>query len=373
MRIIVSGGGTGGHIYPALALIKQLQQRQLLDEVLYVGTESGLEEKIITQEKINFQTIKVQGFKRQISWYNLQTLHLFLSSLGKAKQIIRLFRPDVVVGTGGYVSSSVVFAAHLLKVPTLIHEQNSVVGLTNEFLGYFVDKIAYAFNEVTNQFKKKEKLVFTGNPRAQEVASFQANLRLAEFGLQPQIPTVMIFGGSRGAAPINKTTIQILPQLAQRSYQVLFVTGQVHYNNVLKKVAKLNLKNNIKIVPYIDNMPAILPDLALVVGRSGATSIAELTVLGVPSIFIPSPYVTHDHQTKNAQSLVNKQAALMIPEKDLSSTRLLALIDQVLANHKLQAKLAQNARKLGVPDSSDRLISVLESLIKARSEAYDQT
>lgn len=373
MRIIVSGGGTGGHIYPALALIKRLQQRQLLDAVLYVGTESGLEEKIITQEKINFQTIKIQGFKRKLSWYNLQTLQLFLSSIGKAKRIIRHFQPDVVVGTGGYVSSSVVFAAHLLKIPTLIHEQNSVAGLTNKFLGHFVDKIAYAFNDVTQQFKEKDKLVFTGNPRAQEVASFRANARLTEFDLQPQIPTVMIFGGSRGAAPINKTAIQMLPQLAQRSYQVLFVTGQVHYNNVRQQVAKLNLKDNIKIVPYIDDMPAILPDLALIVGRSGATSIAELTVLGVPSIFIPSPYVTHDHQTKNAQSLVNKQAALMIAEQDLSGDRLLALIDQVLTDRQLQAQLAQNARKLGVPDASDRLISVLENLIKTRSGAHGQT
>lgn len=364
MKIIVSGGGTGGHIYPALALIKRLQQRELLDDVLYVGTKSGLEERIIEREHIAFQAIKIQGFKRKLSWNTVQTLYLFINSIKKSKQIIRDFQPDVVVGTGGYVSSSVVFAAHLLKVPTVIHEQNSVAGLTNKFLGHFVDKIAYAFTDVKDQFSEKKKLVFTGNPRAQEVADLKPNLRLADFGLQPQVPTVMIFGGSRGAAPINKTTIASLTEFSRRSYQVLFVTGRVHYENVQKQIKTIQLGNNVKIVPYIDDMPTILPDMALVVGRSGATSIAELTALGVPSVFIPSPYVTHDHQTKNAQSLVKNQAALMIPEEKLTSAKLLQTVDQILSDSKLQTKLATNSRKLGVPDASDRLITVLENLIK---------
>ncbi|MBA1394318.1 UDP-N-acetylglucosamine--N-acetylmuramyl-(pentapeptide) pyrophosphoryl-undecaprenol N-acetylglucosamine transferase, partial [Lactobacillus sp. XV13L] len=206
-------------------------------------------------------------------------------------------------------------------------------------------------------------LVFTGNPHAQEVAGLKDNQRLTEFDLQVKVPTVMIFGGSRGAAPINRVVVQALPHLSQKDYQVLFVTGKVHYEQVLAQIKPHQLAANLKIVPYIDDMPAILPDVSLVVGRSGATSIAELTALGVPCIFIPSPYVTHDHQTKNAQALVKKQAALMIAEKQLTSDKLVKMIDEVLSNHALQQQLAQNARKLGVVDASDRLITVLEDLI----------
>lgn len=362
MRIIVSGGGTGGHIYPALALIKRLKERHLVSEVLYVGTEAGLEQKIITQENIPFETLRLQGFKRKLSWHNVQTLWLFAKSIQQAKKIVTNFQPDIVVGTGGYVSSAIVLAAHLKKIPTVIHEQNSVAGLTNKFLGHFVDRIAYAFKDVVGQFKEKSKLVFTGNPRAQEVAKLQPNQRLQEFGLDPNQPTVMIFGGSRGARPINEAVVASWDYLSQAAFQVLFVTGQVHYDKVRSQLPQ-QLAANVQVVAYIDDMPAILPDLALIVGRSGATSIAELTALGIPAIFIPSPYVTNDHQTKNAQSLVKEQAALLLPESELTATSLEQLLTKTVNDSQLLHQMSVHARQLGVADASDRLIQVLLDLI----------
>jgi len=232
MRVMISGGGTGGHIYPALALIERLKQRGLLDAVLYVGTERGLESKIVPDQGIDFKTLEIQGFKRSMNLNgiktNLKTIELFMSSIKSAKKMIKEFKPDVVIGTGGYVSGSLLYAASRLKVPTIIHEQNSAAGVTNKFLARFVDKVAISFESVSDQFPM-HKVVLTGNPRAQQVAGMVPNERLSEFGLKTDSPTVMIFGGSRGAPSINKAFIDAVPLLNERDYQVLFVSGQVHY------------------------------------------------------------------------------------------------------------------------------------------------
>lgn len=366
MRVMISGGGTGGHIYPALALIERLKQRGLLDDVLYVGTKRGLESRIVPDQGIAFETLEIQGFKRSMNLEgiktNLKTIQLFLQSVKAAKQLIRDFKPDVVIGTGGYVSGSLLYAASRMKVPTIVHEQNSAAGVTNKFLARFVDKVAISFESVSDQFPM-HKVVLTGNPRAQQVAGMVPNERLSEFGLKTDSPTVLIFGGSRGAPSINQAFIQAVPQLNQRRYQVLFVSGQVHYEHVQAELAGQPVNANLAVVPYISNMPEILPDLKAIVGRAGATSLAEITALGIPSILIPSPYVTNDHQTKNAQSLVEQDAAIMIPETQLTGTSLLAALDQLLEDADQQHAMAQAAKKIGIPDAADRIIEVIESII----------
>lgn len=364
MRIIVSGGGTGGHIYPAMALIKRLKERDMIEEVLYVGTEKGLESKIVKNAGIDFKTIEIRGFKRKLTLENVKVVEMFLSSIRKSKKIVKEFQPDIVVGTGGYVSSAVVYAAHALHVPTVIHEQNTIAGVTNKFLAHFVDKIAIAFTEAADQFTEKKKIVFTGNPRAQEVVNIQKNDRLKEFDLAADKDTVMIFGGSRGAKPINQATIETMAKFVEADYQVLFVTGRVHYDSVVKLIDPKYLKSaNISVLPYIDNMPEILPDIELIVGRSGATSIAEITALGIPAIFVPSPYVTHDHQTKNALSVSKVGAAKLIPEAELTSDSLFKEINDIMSDKAVQQQMSSESKKIGVPDASDRLIKVLTGLV----------
>ncbi|AVK60650.1 undecaprenyldiphospho-muramoylpentapeptide beta-N-acetylglucosaminyltransferase [Lactobacillus sp. CBA3605] len=362
MRLMISGGGTGGHIYPALALIDALKAHDAQAEVLYIGTHRGLESRIVPERGIDFKTIKIQGFKRSLSLQNFKTIGLFLKSVVTARRYIKDFKPDVVVGTGGYVSGAVVFAASQMHIPTVIHEQNSVVGVTNKFLSHFVNKIAISFESARAQFPAK-KVVMTGNPRAQQVANIQKTAALKALGLSDEQPTVLIFGGSRGAERINQATLAAVPELNQRPYQTLFVTGQVHYDKIRNGLGKTALAPNVKIVPYIKNMPAILPEIAAILGRAGATSIAEITALGIPSILVPSPYVTNDHQTKNAQSLVDAGAAELIKEADLTAASLLTAVDGLMLADDQRQKMAANAKGLGMPDAADQLLTVLETAI----------
>lgn len=363
MRILVSGGGTGGHIYPALALIETLKKEQPESEVLYVGAERGLEKRIVPEAGIKLRTLHIQGFKRSISFENIKTVYLFLKSVHESKKIIREFKPDVVIGTGGYVCGAVVYAAARLKIPTMIHEQNSVAGITNKFLSRFVDKIGICFDDARQSFPT-EKIIFTGNPRAQQVAGMTKSNRLyKEYGLKKDVPTVLIFGGSQGAKKINQASIAAIKQFANKKYQILFVTGRRHYDKIMVNPATQHLPENVFIQPYIADMPAILPEIECIVGRAGATSLAEITALGIASILIPSPYVTNDHQTKNAMSLVSKNAAKMITEEELNGQLLVKEIDDLMSNTIEREKIATNCKQVGVPDAASRVLNVLDSLV----------
>lgn len=363
MRLLVSGGGTGGHIYPALALIERLKQVEPDTEVLYVGTTRGLENKIVPDAGIKLETMQMQGFKRSLSLENLKTIYLFLNSVRHAKKIIKEFKPDVVLGTGGYVSGAVLYAAAKHHVPTVIHEQNSVVGVTNKFLSRYVDQIAIAFEAARNQFPE-DKVTMVGNPRAQQVAAQEdSDFSWTSYGLRDDLPTLMIFGGSQGAPKINQTVVDTIPEFNQRSYQVIFATGQKRFADVQKQLARIKIGKNVKVVPYIKDMPAKMPKVAALVSRAGATTIAEVTALGVPTILIPSPYVTANHQVKNAQALVKNNAAVMITEDQLNSKALLLQADRIMENADLRAQMSNASKMMGRPDAADRLIRVLHTAI----------
>ncbi|CCI85425.1 UDP-N-acetylglucosamine--N-acetylmuramyl-(pentapeptide) pyrophosphoryl-undecaprenol N-acetylglucosamine transferase [Lactobacillus pasteurii DSM 23907 = CRBIP 24.76] len=366
MRVIFTGGGTGGHIYPIMAIIERLKQSGIStnDEILFVGTDKGLESKIVPAAGVNFKTIKIQGFDRKRPLKNFETIDLFLKATKRAKEIIRDFKPDVVLGTGGYVSGAVVYEAAKLKIPTLIHESNSVVGLANKFLGHYVDKICYSFDDATKQFSNKKKLVKTGNPRSQQVLSENNDkIDLQEsLGLNSDMPTVLVFGGSRGALAINRIMLKSLTEFKKKPYQLIWVTGTYYYDSIQKKLDGFDLGPYIKVLPYIKNMPALLPQMTCVVSRSGATSIAEFTALGVPAILIPSPNVTHNHQMKNAQDLEKAGAALVIPEDDLNVNNFVSSIDHILLDEKYAQEMSEHSKKLGVPDAADQVIKVMQEI-----------
>lgn len=359
MRLMVSGGGTGGHIYPALALIERLKQVEPDTTVLYVGTTRGLENKIVPAAGITLKTMPMQGFKRKLSLDNIKTIVLFLKAAHRAKKLIKQFHPDCVVGTGGYVSGAVLYAAAKMGIPTVIHEQNSVVGVTNKFLSRYVDQIAISFEAARYHFPA-DKVTLTGNPRAQQVVSTTTDdFSWSEYDLSDKKPTLMIFGGSQGAPAINRAVVDAIPEFNQRKYQVLFATGRKRYTATQKMAEGIKVAANVKIVPYITNMPAKLPKVAALVSRAGATTIAEVTALGVPTIMVPSPYVTANHQVHNAQSLVDKKAALMITEDQLSGDSLLQAANKLMDNPKLRAKMAANSKKSGHPHAADDLIKVM--------------
>ncbi|MBO1004937.1 undecaprenyldiphospho-muramoylpentapeptide beta-N-acetylglucosaminyltransferase [Pseudogracilibacillus auburnensis] len=363
MKIIVSGGGTGGHIYPALALIRTIKEKHPDTEFLYIGTENGLEANIVSREGIPFQAINITGFKRSLSFENFKTIGRFIKGVYICRKVLKNFKADVVIGTGGYVCGPVVYAAAKMKIPTVIHEQNSVPGLTNKFLSRFVDKVAVCFDDV-KQYFPEDKVVLTGNPRASEVIGYKSKDALSAFDLSNQVKTAIIVGGSRGAKPINDMVIKSLTQLAIKPYQVIYVTGEAHYKEVMKEAALIDQHQNVAIVPFIHNMQEVLASIDVVIGRAGATSLAEITALGIPSILIPSPYVTNNHQMKNAESLSDKGAAVILPEKDLTSNKLIQALDAILMDDEKREKMSEAARKLGIRDASDRLFSVMLDLVK---------
>ncbi|MGL4373509.1 MAG: UDP-N-acetylglucosamine--N-acetylmuramyl-(pentapeptide) pyrophosphoryl-undecaprenol N-acetylglucosamine transferase, partial [Turicibacter sp.] len=228
MRILVSGGGTGGHIYPALALVRAFQSIDPNLEVLYIGTETGLEKEIVTREGLPFKSIEIAGFKRSLSVDNIKTILKFMKSVAISKAYIKEFKPDVVIGTGGYVCGPVVYSAAKLKIPTIIHEQNSLPGITNKFLARYVDKVAICFEEA-RQYFPESKVILTGNPRASEVAK-TPKIGKAALGLNPNKKTVLICGGSRGAEPINDAVIEAISKFEKANYEVIFVTGNKHFD-----------------------------------------------------------------------------------------------------------------------------------------------
>jgi UDP-N-acetylglucosamine--N-acetylmuramyl-(pentapeptide) pyrophosphoryl-undecaprenol N-acetylglucosamine transferase len=364
MKIVVSGGGTGGHIYPALALIREIQKENKQAEFLYIGTINGLESKIVPRENIPFKSIHITGFKRKLSFENVKTILRFLKGVKDSKRMLKEFKPDIVIGTGGYVCGPVVYAAANLKIPTIIHEQNSVPGLTNKFLSRFVNKVAICFEEAKEYFPT-DKVVFTGNPRASEVMGKDGIKGRLSAGLSITKPAVLIFGGSRGARPINEAVVKSLAELAEKPYQILYITGDAHHEDVQKEVELVGNPKNVVIKPFIHNMPEVLSGIDLVVSRAGATTLAELTSLGIPSILVPSPYVTNNHQEKNARSLSDHGAAELLLEKDLNNKSLVNHIDRILLNNETLKEMKMKAKKMGVPDSASRLYTIMKQLIAA--------
>ncbi|RLK62944.1 undecaprenyldiphospho-muramoylpentapeptide beta-N-acetylglucosaminyltransferase [Atopobacter sp. AH10] len=359
LRIVLSGGGTGGHIYPALALARYIEKKRPGTQFLYIGSERGLEKNIVPKTGMAFEMVKIQGLKRSLSLENFKTLWYMIKSTAKAKKLLKEFKPDVVIGTGGYVCGPVLLAASQLHYPSIIHEQNSVAGITNKFLSRFVSRIAICFEDVAKDFGScKDKLVYTGNPRGQEVIE-QIKDSLDHQGDKKE---VLIFGGSQGAEAINTAFLEAYKELAKRNYRVTLVTGKKLYDQVKVNLTE-DLRDNIELLPYIDDMPEKLARCNLIVCRAGATTLTEITALGLPSILIPSPYVTGNHQEHNALSLAEKGAAVLIRESDLTGELLLKEMDSILNDPVCEKMMAQAAYDMGVRNASERILELIEGLL----------
>lgn len=364
MRVIITGGGTGGHIYPAIAIMNEIKKNDPTASFLYIGTDTGLEKDIISKLDIPFSTIDIMGFKRKLSTDNFDTIIKFFGSVKLSKKYIKNFNPDVVIGTGGYVCGPVLFAASRLEIPTFIHEQNIIPGLTNKFLTRYVDVIGVSFSGSMGYFKDAKRVVLTGNPCASEAIKASKDEGYKFLNIESSKKTVLIFGGSRGAEAINNTFVEVLPDLKKyEDFHFVFVTGKVHFNAIKDKVdtfAKEDLKN-LSIFPYLYNMANILAISEVIISRAGASTLAEVTALGIPSILIPSPYVTNNHQEKNAQWIVDQGAAKMIREKDLNAKILLDTLFEVISNHKT---ISENAKRIGIVDSANIIYKEIENLIE---------
>lgn len=357
MRVIVSAGGTGGHIYPAIAIINKIKEEEPKSEVLYIGTSDRMEKDLIPALGINYKEIKVSGLKRKLTLENIKVLYQFLNARSKCKKIIKEFDPDIVIGAGGYVTGPVIWAAKKLGKRTFIHEQNSVVGLSNKYLTKYADKIGVSFSSTLNEFPK-DKVVLTGNPCSEKAIKMK-KANKETYKLDKNKKLVLIVMGSLGSKTVNDKIVSFLNDFKDKKYEVMFVTGNSYY----EKVKKLKIPANVKIVPFIYEMPSLMKVTDLMVTRAGASTMSEITALNVPAIFIPSPYVTNNHQYKNAMDLVSQNAALILEEKDLNSENLIRLIDDTLNNKEEYTKIKNNLKKLGIKDSAERIYEVLKGMI----------
>lgn len=363
MKIIVSGGGTGGHIYPALTLIDAIKNKRPDAQFLYVGTEKGLEADIVPKAGINFVALKMEGgLERHFTLENIFRAADAVWSIKRASDIVKNFKPSAVVGTGGYVCGPILLAASLLKVPTLIQEQNAVAGVTNKILSKFVDKIAVGTRDALKNFPP-DKTTYTGNPIRKEVLAAKKSDGLREFNFTDDKPIVLISGGSRGARSINNAMIDVLKSAAEKnSAQFLHVTGKGEFDSVMEKLSDLDAPN-VKIVPYLYNMPTAIAMADLAIFRAGATGLAELTARGVPAILIPYPFAAENHQEFNARSLVDAGAARMILNKDLTAEILSATLDELLASPEKLKSMAQASLSLGKPNAADEIADLILKLI----------
>ncbi len=364
MKVLISGGGTAGHINPGIAIAKYIQSKKPGCEILFVGTQKGLETKLVPRENFELKLIKVRGFKRKLSMDTLVSLKEMFQGLHEARGIIREFAPDIVIGTGGYVCGPVVFNAAIMKIPTLIHEQNAFPGVTNKLLSRFVDKIAISFKESEKFFKSGKKVVFTGNPIRSEMLNVDRKAAREKLGIEEDKSLVVIFGGSRGAETINNTVSELISQHRDEDkFHLLFATGEAQYEKIISKLGNINSKY-IKVVPYIYDMADVMATSDLVVGRAGAITLSELTALGVPSVLIPSPYVTANHQEYNARALEKQEAGIVILEKNLNHNILYEQINALLKNDDKLKKMAENSKKMGITNASEKIYDIIDELIK---------
>lgn len=366
MRIVLSGGGTGGHIYPALAIATECKHQYPTSVFLYIGTEAGLERRLVSKTDLHFQTIDVTGFQRKLSLYNIKTVIKFIRAVAHAKQILKEFKPDVVIGTGGYVCAPVVYAAAKLGVMTVIHEQNVIPGLTNKLLSRYVNTIAISFEQSKTYFKKAKQVVYCGNPRATTVVHADKKQGYTTLGIADQHQMILISGGSQGAQAINETVIHMIPLLKQlNDVHVVYVTGQRYYESLCKAVAKYNVTySHLHIVPYIHNMPEVLAATTIAVSRAGASSLAELTALGIPSILIPSPNVTNNHQEVNARSLEAVGAAIVLNESQLCADVLFEHIQTLINDENKRNQMSMAAKACGKPEAAANVVAELKKLVK---------
>ena len=356
MRVVISAGGTGGHIYPALAIIDKIKEKEPNSDFLYIGTHNRMEKDIVPKQNIPYKEIEIYGFNKKI-FKDFKSLKCVIKSYKECKKTIKAFNPDIVIGVGGYVTAPVVLAASNLGYKTFIHEQNGVPGKTNKFLARFANKIGVSFKSSIDKFPP-EKVVFTGNP-CNEKAINNPLMDKTKLGLSLDKEFVYIVMGSLGSNKMSDILINMLNSFNGKNYEVVLVTGKDYFDKIKDK----KFPSNVFIVPYIDNQTTLMKQAKLVVSRCGATTLGEIMSLRLPSIIIPSPYVADNHQYKNGLTLTDAKAAVMIEEKDLVDNVLVDKIDELMNNDLLLEKMKKNLEGMTIDKSASKIYDVLKEIV----------
>lgn len=368
MRVLFAGGGTGGHINPAISIADYAKSQDSDFKAVFIGTKHGLETKLVPKAGYPLEFIDIEGFSRKNMLKNVGVAAKLLAARAKVKKIIKDFKPDCVVCTGGYVSGPVTMAAKAMKVPSLIHEQNVYPGLTVKGSEHYVDFLALSFEETIKHMKQQEKCVVTGNPIRTEILMADREAARKKLGIDR--PFVLIFGGSLGADKINDNVIKILKRIVQEDkISLLFGTGDRNYDKVMAQIKDegITLNEHVRIVPYIDNMAECMAAADLVVSRAGAITVSEIAALGKPSILIPSPNVVRNHQEQNAREFEKNGAAALILERDLTDTVLYDKIMSMVTDHAALEKMSANLKSLAKTDALERIYALMQKMAEKHS------
>lgn len=367
MRAIISGGGTGGHIFPAIAIANALKEKYPDAEILFVGAKGRMEMQKVPQAGYKIIGLPIVGFQRKKFWKNISFPFKLIYSTIKAKKIVKTFAPDVVIGVGGYASGPTLAAAVSKRVPALIQEQNSYPGVTNKMLADSVDTICVAYDNM-NRWFDADKIVFTGNPIRQNISQLYDNIEekrakgFETFGLNKGKKTVLVIGGSLGALTINESISANLDYFAGNDIQLIWQTGKWFYEKAKTRVKEVD-SPLIKMYEFIYDMDQAYALADVIVSRAGAIAVSELCIVGKPCILIPSPNVAEDHQTKNANALVSKNAALMVKDAE-AKERLIPAVGELMNDEGLRKELSSNLQSMGIRDADKRIVEEVEKLVK---------
>lgn len=367
MKILLSGGGTGGHVYPAIAIANEMKKRYPSAEILFVGTSNGIESEIVPRNGYDIKTITVQGFKRKIDLDNLKRGVKLIKGLNEARQIVKDFNPDIVIGTGGYVSGPVLLCASSKKnVVTIVHEQNSFPGITNKILSKKVTKIITCFDDAKERFPQsaQNKVNLIGNPVREELLKVTKEDARKNMNIPTDKPMALIYGGSGGFKKINDIMKDVVKSMVDEDIAFVYATGKGFYDDFMTNLNGLELKPYQRIVPYLDDMANALSASDVVVGSAGATSLSEITALGKASIIIPKAYTAENHQEYNAKSISNNGAGICILESELNSDKLKDSLYKILLNKDILTSMEENSLKIGRPNAVKDICDLIEATLK---------
>ncbi|MDR0332787.1 MAG: undecaprenyldiphospho-muramoylpentapeptide beta-N-acetylglucosaminyltransferase [Dysgonamonadaceae bacterium] len=363
-RIIISGGGTGGHIFPAISIANAIKARWNDAEILFVGAENRMEMERVPAAGYKIIGLPVAGFDRKNLFKNIPVVFKLLKSMHRAKKIINDFKPDIAIGVGGYASGPILKAAASEDVPTLLQEQNSYAGVTNKMLAKQASKICVAY-EGMEKFFPKEKIVLTGNPTRQDLVVSDENRQkgYAFFQLDSNKKTILMLGGSLGARTLNESIVSAFPILGKAdNLQIIWQCGKYYYNDMLQLKAEGKIPPNVYLFDFVSRMDYAYSVADLVISRAGAGSISEFCLLEKPVILVPSPNVAEDHQTKNAQALTSKNAAVMIADKD-APTQLFDIAIELINDEEKLKELSENISKMALRDSAEKIVDEIERIM----------
>ena len=371
MKVLIAGGGTGGHIYPGIAVAEELKRLAPDTQILFVGGDRGLEGRVVPEAGFELATIPARGLPRRAWWKVPGALLQNTGAFMKAMGIVNSYKPDVVLGTGGYVSAPVVVAGWVAKKPVLLQEQNAVPGLTNRMLARIADEVHVAFTESRTWFARKDRLKLSGNPVRRMILSGDRRQALARFGLNEQAATVFVFGGSRGARRINEATLDAMARLrGGLNAQFILQTGKEDFAWAKERAEKEQLP--VTVVPYLTHIHEAYAAADLVVCRAGAMTLAEIAACGVPAILVPYPFAAYDHQVTNAQNLAERGGAVMILDSDLTGERLATEVQRLVKDRPTLIKMSSNARRFARPDAAERIArSLLDWASRPRGKKVD--